>query len=78
VTERTGKDGVLHIRIPLETPEADFEVVLVVQPKGTGPTATPEQRGWPPGYFETTFGSITDETFTRPPQGEMPQPVELD
>jgi hypothetical protein len=24
--------------------------------------------GWPPGYFESTFGSITDETFERPPQ----------
>jgi hypothetical protein len=27
---------------------------------------TPEQLGWPPGYFEATFGSITDETFVRP------------
>jgi hypothetical protein len=78
VTERTGKDGVLHVRIPLGTPEADFEVVLVVQPKETGPMATPERLGWPPGYFESTFGSITDETFMRPPQGEMPEPVELD
>jgi hypothetical protein len=78
LTERTGKDGVLHVRIPMGTPEADFEVVLVVQRKGTEPAATPEQLGWPPGYFEATFGSITDETFVRPPQGEMPEPVELD
>jgi hypothetical protein len=27
--------------------------------------------GWPPGYFEDTFGSITDDTFNRPPQGEL-------
>jgi hypothetical protein len=78
LTERTGKDGVLHVRIPLGTPEADFEVVLVVQLKETESSVTPEQLGWPPGYFETTFGSITDETFVRPPQGEMPGPVELD
>jgi hypothetical protein len=78
VTERTGKDGVLHVRIPLGTPEADFEVVLVVQPKEPERAVTPGQLGWPPGYFETTFGSITDETFMRPPQGEMPEPVELD
>ena len=39
---------------------------------------TPEERGWPPGYFENTFGSITDETFVRPPQGDLPPPVELE
>ena len=78
VTERTGKDGVLHVRIPLGTPEADFEVVLVVQPKQAEPAVTPEQLGWPPRYFEATFASITDETFMRPPQGEMPGPLELD
>ena len=78
VTERTGKDGVLHVSIPLGTPEADFEVVLVVQPKGTGPSsATPEELGWPPGYFDLA-GSIDDETFVRPPQGELPKPVELE
>ena len=76
VTERTGKDGVLHVSIPLGEPEADFDVVLVVQPKGTeSPTPTPEGLGWPPGYFEKTFGSITDETFVRAPQGELPKPV---
>jgi hypothetical protein len=39
---------------------------------------TPEDRGWPPGYFEKTFGSITDETFVRPPQGDLPKPVDLE
>ena len=80
VTERTGKDGVLNVRVPLGTPDADFDVVLVVQAKRdtAAPTETPEERGWPPGYFENTFGSITDETFMRPPQGELPKPLDLD
>ena len=30
----------------------------------------------PPGYFDL-FGSVADETFVRPPQGELPLPVEL-
>jgi hypothetical protein len=78
VTERTGKDGVLHVRIPLGTPEADFDVVLVLQPKGIEPSsATPEQLGWPPGYFDLA-GSIDDETFVRPPQGDLPKPVDLE
>jgi hypothetical protein len=78
VTERTGKDGVLHVSVPLGTPEADFEVLVVVQPKETKPSpASPEELGWPPGYFDLA-GSIDDETFVRPPQGELPKPVEFD
>ena len=79
LTERTGKDGVLHVSIPLGTPEADFEVVLTVQPKEMklAPPAA-EELGWPPEYFDKTFGSITDDTFQRPPQGELPKPAELD
>ena len=77
VTERTGKDGVLHVSIPLGTPETDFEVVMVVQAKATGPSsATPDQPSWSPGYFNLA-GSIDDETFVRPPQGELPKPVEM-
>jgi hypothetical protein len=76
VHETTGKDGVLHLQIPLGRPETECEVVVVVQPKETPPG--PEARGWPPGYFERTFGSITDDTFVRRPQGELPPPVELE
>jgi len=75
VLEKTGKDGMLSLRIPLGKPEAEYEVLVVVQPMTTA--TTPEGRGWPPGYFENTFGSIGDETFVRPPQGELPRPVEL-
>jgi hypothetical protein len=75
--ETTGTDGVLHVSVPLGKPQADFEVVLVLQPKETKPAPLGEL-GWPEGYFDNTFGSITDETFQRPPQGELPKPMELD
>lgn len=71
MSERTGTDGTLTLRVPVGRPDTEFEVVLVVQPKG--PTAG----GWPPGYFDL-FGSITDETFVRPPQGELPPPVKIE
>jgi hypothetical protein len=72
VTERTGKDGVLQVRIPLGKPEADFDVVVVVQPKESVDSATADEpSAWPAGYFDLA-GSITDETFARPPQGELP------
>jgi hypothetical protein len=79
VVEKTDKDGTLQLRIPLGKPEMEYEIVLVIQPKQTpAEIATPEERGWPPGYFEATFGSIDDESFVRPPQGELPKPVDLD
>ena len=78
VSEKTRKDGTLLLRIPLGKPEAEFEVVVVVQPKeGSTAPLTPEERGWPPGYFDLA-GSITDPTFERPPQGELPKPVDLE
>lgn len=78
VSEKTGKDGTLMLRIPLGKPEAEFEVVIVAQPKEASTTPrTPEEHGWPPGYFDLA-GSITDETFVRPPQGELPKPVDLE
>ncbi len=76
VREKTGKDGTLSLQIPLGKPDAEYEVLVVVQPHEAG--TTPEERGWPPGYFDKTFGSIDDETFVRPPQGELPPLVELD
>ena len=68
VSEKVGSDGILHLRIPVGEPEAEYEAVVVLQPSAAAhaPGAL-ESLGWPPGYFEATFGSITDETFVRPP-----------
>jgi hypothetical protein len=78
VLEKTGKDGSLRLNIPVGKPESEFDVLVVFQPTGLAASSgTGEERGWPPGYFENTFGSIADESFTRPPQGEMPKSVDL-
>lgn len=77
VSERTGKDGALLLRIPLDKPDAEYDVILIVQPKATSAT-TPPDPGWPPGYFDSTYGSIDDDTFFRHPQGELPKSVDLD
>jgi hypothetical protein len=79
VREKTGADGVLNLRIPIGEAEADCDVVVVVQPKPRdGHAPTPEELGWPPGYFEKTYGSIDDETFVRHPQGSYPKRLELE
>ena len=76
VLEKTGKDGTLNLRIPLGKPEAEFEVIVVVQPR-LPVSATSADHGWPPGYFDLA-GSITDETFIRPPQGDLPKSADLE
>ena len=78
VCETSGRDGVLHLRVPVGDPEVEYEAVIVLQPRGAvHAPATPEGLGWPQQYFEDTFGSIADETFTRPCQGELPPAVHL-
>ena len=67
----SGPDGKLHLEIPVGQPDTPFEVEVVVRSKLAA------GKGWPPGYFEL-FGVMDDETFVRPPQGELPPPVELE
>lgn len=74
--EKTGKDGMLSLRIPMGKPDEEYEVLVVVQPKEFG--TTPQIRDWPVGFFDKTFGSIDDDSFVRPPQGDLPQPVEFE
>lgn len=56
----------------------DFLEPACLSGRSTSSGTTLEERGWPPGYFENTFGSIDDETFVRQPQGELPKPVSFD
>jgi len=58
---KTGADGVLHLSIPVGTPDQEYEVVVNLQPHLA-------DGGWPPGFFEEVVGRITDESFVRPPQ----------
>jgi hypothetical protein len=67
---RSGPDSKLRIEVPVGEPNAEFEVEVVVRPKNRS------GGGWPPGYFDL-FGSVADETFVRPPQGDLPPPAEL-
>lgn len=65
-----GPDGVLHLDVPVGA-AGEFEVQVVVSPKPGAPGAkpkTPEELGWPPGYFENVIGSIDDEAFVAPPR----------
>jgi hypothetical protein len=49
-----GPDGARTVAVPTPLSETAVEVMLVLQP-------TPKERGWPPGFFEVTFGAPKDD-----------------
>ena len=51
VQSQSGSDGVLHLDIPVETPNADYDIVIVLNPRSAASTPTAEDRGWPSGFF---------------------------
>lgn len=67
---RSGPDSKVHLDVPVAAPNSEFEVEVVVRPKPGAPML-------PTGYFDL-IGSIDDETFTRPPQGQLLPAVELE
>ncbi len=75
----SGRDGILHLDIPVNIPGAEFEVVVVLQPsRHAGPTPAPVHPDWPPRFFEETAGSIDDPTFRRHDQGKFEERASLE
>lgn len=69
---RVGEDGILKLEVPVGVYDADLEVIVVVQPLPAS-----DDKGWPEGFFERTYGSFSDEPLTRPPQGDYEEREEL-
>lgn len=67
-----GADGTLSVQVPTPLRETEVDVMLVLQPLAAPAAAAPtsEELGWPPGFFESTFGSLKDDPIERGPQGE--------
>ena len=70
VNSKSGPDSKLHLEIPVNEPNTEFEVELVVRPKQAA-------RPLPPEYFQL-FGSVSDETLKIHPQPPMPPPIDLE
>jgi len=77
------KNGVIYPRepIPADWSEGtELEVAKIPSPAESGDTSKSQRsdgESWPPGFIESTFGSIQDESFIRHPQGEFEQRLEL-
>ncbi len=64
-----GPDGTLTLEVSTPLRETDVEVMVVLQPLVASEPG-PESLGWPPGFFDRTFGSLRDDPLGRLPQGE--------
>ena len=63
VRSHVGRDGILHLAVPVAMTEMDLDVTVTVQP-----ATLPEELGWPQGVLQQTAGTIPD--LERPPQSE--------
>jgi hypothetical protein len=71
-----GPDGVLKLEVPVGLSNVEYEVMVIMQPVHTATPSSPEtaklspeEPGWPPGFFEQTEGSLEDDPIKRPSQG---------
>jgi len=71
-----GSDGILKLEIPVQFKDQRLEVFLIMQPLKE-PEAV-DKRGWPPGFIESTAGSLADDPIEREPQGEYEVRDELE
>ena len=65
-----GEDGILQLEVPVGLTNMDLEVTVTVAPVQQK-TVTPEELGWPPGFFERTAGCLQDEPLVRYPQVKL-------
>jgi hypothetical protein len=66
-TTHTGPDGVLKLEVPLNMPDTDLDVTLMVQPRKN---SAPKNREEWLQFINDTAGSIDDPSFFRHEQGE--------
>ena len=68
---RADSDGKLTVQLPQYLGDLELDIILVYQPVELEKSAkTPEELGWPPGFFERTAGCLAEENLVRYPQGE--------
>lgn len=66
-----GADGVLRLELALDMSDTELEVLVVVQPieAQEALSAIGDQLVWPPGFFEQTYGCLSDEPLVREFEG---------
>jgi hypothetical protein len=78
IRSHVGKDGILHLDIPLRITDKQVEIMVIYQPIETPKQQkTPEELGWPPGFFERTYGSCQDDPIVIDSEGDFEEREEI-
>jgi hypothetical protein len=72
LTTHVGEDGILKLDLQTGVVNRDVEVLIVLQPIAR---ETTQDKGWPVGFFDRTYGALADDPIERP--SELP-PEERD
>ncbi|GJD22802.1 unknown protein [Rivularia sp. IAM M-261] len=72
LNKKVGTDGILHLDIPVEIIDDYVEIMVIYQPlqPPTQPNAL-DDLGYPPGFFEQTYGSCADDPIVIDSEGEF-------
>ncbi len=75
---RVSSDGILHLNVPVGMADKELEVMVIFQPlELSAQTKTPQELGWPPGFFEQTYGSCQDDPIVIDSEGVFEEREEL-
>lgn len=62
VHSRSNEDGIIHLDIPVGIKDTELEVTLTISPAWQG-------LGYPPEFFEQTYGSCQDDPIVIDDEG---------
>lgn len=74
---KAGSDGLLHFDVAVDIPNAEYEVLVVLQPPVNRGPQTAIEPSWHDA-FDQLAGSVADETFFRQPQGQRENRLDLE
>ena len=70
VFSRSNSDGIIHLDVPVGLKDTELEVTLTISPARQG-------KGYPPGFFEQTYGSCIDDPIVIDDEGIIEDEEEL-
>lgn len=76
--KHVGADGVLHLDIPVGVTDKEVEIMVIYQPiEAEIKQQTPEDLGYPPDFFEQTYGICADDPIVIDSEGEFEEREEI-
>ena len=68
---REVRQGTISIDVPAALLHRMVEIIVIPLDEVSTGAGREGQKGWPPGFFENTAGSLADDPIQRAPQGDF-------